>query len=215
MKKEQYFTDKNLDNKAKQIYEKVKKINNRNKFTFQPKISALLILDMQRYFLDETSHACIPSMRAIIPNISKLISQYKNSNLPVIFTKHTNNNKNASLMSEWWRDIITENSDLSRIIPDLDYRNSIIIDKAQYDAFYNTNLEDILKENNIHQLVITGVMTHLCCDTTIRSAFMKGCKTFFPIDATATYNEEFHISSFINLSHGFTVPVLTKDILES
>jgi len=60
---------------------------------------------------------------------------------------------------------------------------------------------------------VCGVMTHLCCETTARSAFIRGFKTYFTIDGTATYNEQFHMASLINLSHGFAIPVLIDDIV--
>ena len=87
-----------------------------------------------------------------------------------------------------------------------------VIKKTQYDGFYQTPLEDILREKGISQLVITGVMSHLCCETTARTAFVRGFTVFFPIDGTATYNEDFHWATFLNLSHGFVIPLLIEDL---
>jgi len=56
-------------------------------------------------------------------------------------------------------------------------------------------------------------MAHLCCETTARSAFVKGFEVVFVIDGTATYNKDFYISTLLNLSHGFAIPVLTEEIL--
>ena len=70
-----------------------------------------------------------------------------------------------------------------------------------------------LQRKKVKQVVITGVLTHLCCETTARSAFMRGFEVFFTIDATATYNKDFHISTLLNLSHGFALPVLTQEVL--
>ncbi len=173
---------------------------------FDSRNAALLVLDMQEFFADSSSHAYIKSIDYIIPNIAGLIKRFQN----VIFTKHINTEENAGLMSVWWKDIIKKD----RIISDFDINGHTVIEKSQYDAFYNTDLETILKCNNIDTLVITGVMTHLCCETTARSAFVQGYKTFFVVDATATYNEDFHRSSVLNLSHGFAVPVLIDEIQE-
>ena len=60
--------------------------------------------------------------------------------------------------------------------------------------------------------MIAGVLTHLCCETTARSAFVRGFKVFFTVDGTATYYEDFHRATLLNLSHGFAVPVLVDDI---
>jgi isochorismate hydrolase len=58
-------------------------------------------------------------------------------------------------------------------------------------------------------------MAHLCCETTARSAFVRGFEVFFVVDATATYNRQFHQSTLINLAHGFAIPVLTQEVLDA
>ncbi|OGI03533.1 MAG: hypothetical protein A2Y25_10835 [Candidatus Melainabacteria bacterium GWF2_37_15] len=170
---------------------------------------ALLVLDMQEFFANPDSHAYIPSFNAIVPEISTLIQAFEKNNLPVIFTKHINTEENAGLMGTWWRDIIKEDS----IINDFNTSGHVVIEKSQYDAFYNTELENILNSLNIKNLVITGVMTHLCCETTARSAFVRGFNSFFVIDGTATYNERFHRNTVYNLSHGFSVPIMAEELL--
>ncbi len=58
-------------------------------------------------------------------------------------------------------------------------------------------------------------MTHLCCETTARSAFVRGFEVFFTIDGTATYNKEFHFATLHNLAHGFALPILVDEILDA
>ncbi|EKE04233.1 MAG: isochorismatase hydrolase [uncultured bacterium] len=212
--KESYFTKENIRERAELLLNQFRKSKKHKDIAYSPELSALIVMDMQGYFLNPESHAYIPASRAIIANIQALIESYKRANLPVIFTRHINTRLNAGLMSEWWDDVITENNGLSEIIPELELTNSVVIEKTQYDAFYKTNLEELLNNHNVKQVVITGVMTHLCCETTVRSAFVRGFKPFMPIDATATYNEEFHKATFKNLSHGFTSPVVTRELLE-
>jgi isochorismate hydrolase len=65
----------------------------------------------------------------------------------------------------------------------------------------------------VEQLVITGVTTHLCCESTARSAFMRGFAVFMAIDGTATLNRELHLASLRALAHGFAVPLLVSDLL--
>jgi len=165
---------------------------------------ALLILDMQKFFHDNKSHAFIPSAKAIIKPIISLTNFFIINNLPIITTKHINTKENAKQMDNWWRDILTEESESSQLIAEFDIPQAEIIVKSQYDAFYCTNLNDILKKNKVEQVIITGVMTHLCCETTARSAFVRGYKVFFPTDGTATYNEEFHLATLTNLAQGFS-----------
>jgi isochorismate hydrolase len=56
-------------------------------------------------------------------------------------------------------------------------------------------------------------MTHLCCETTARAAFTRGLQVWFTIDGTATYNEEHHFSTLLNLAHGFATPVTVTEVL--
>jgi len=180
---------------------------------FEPQRAALLVLDMQAYFLDSASHAFVPSARAILPNIQELLCAFTRWGRPVIFTRHTNTLANAGALARWWRDLLAPDSPASAILPDLDTTSAVIIEKHQYDAFYQTELEQILRAADVQQVVVTGVMTHLCCETTARSAFVRGFDVFFVVDGTATYTENFHRAALLNLAHGFAVPVLTGEIL--
>ena len=116
-------------------------------------------------------------------------------------------------MKGWWRDLIRENTPQSEIEPTLESFKGTIIRKSQYDAFYQTRLEEMLHQRQVRQVVISGVMTHLCCETTARSAFMRGFEVFFLVDGTATYTTEYHRASLVNLAHGFATLCRVNDIL--
>ena len=212
--KELYFSSENIDKKALEMLNNLSSAYKSADIHFRPKNIALLVVDMQGYFLEESSHAFIPSALAIIPGIKSLINKFNDYNLPVIFTRHLNTKESAGLMGKWWREILTEENTLSKIIPELNLLKHDIIIKSQYDVFHNTDFEDFLRKKEIKQLIITGVMTHLCCETTARSAFVRGFEVLFTVDGTATYNERFHSSALHNLSHGFAVPVLISEIME-
>jgi len=212
--KEGYFTKENYSEKVQELFEHVQVFRKRHPFIFDVDHSALLIIDMQSYFLNEKSHAFVRSAPLIVPGILKLASAFLNRNRPVFLTQHVNTAKNAFLMKTWWNDIIKEDDPLSAIIPELNGLPASIIKKQQYDAFYQTNLNQQLHDNNIHQLVVTGIVTHLCVETTIRSAFMRGFFVFLPIDATASYAESFHHASLLNMCHGCAYPVLSNEIIQ-
>ena len=211
--KTKYFTPENIDKEAQGLANSLPEILLENKSSFQPERSALLVLDMQSYFLDPSSHAFIPSANAIVPGLIKLAQTYYAHNLPVIFTQHLNSQQDAGSMSRWWKDLITIDNPLSAIIPDFDFSNRYVLRKSQYDAFYQSGLQEILHSKGISQVVISGVMTHLCCETTARSAFMRGFEVFFLIDGTATYNQDYHLAALLNLSHGFATPILSSKII--
>lgn len=213
MLKEAYFSPHTLQDKALEIYQQLEGFRCKRRPAFIPARSALLILDMQNYFLQADSHAFVPSAPAIIPGVKLLQEVYQRKGLPVIFTRHINTPQDSRQMSTWWREMITEQNPLSVISPQFDPRGGICIDKSQYDAFYNTPVEEILRTRTVEQVVICGVMTHLCCDTTARSAFMRGFEVFFTVDGTATYNQELHLASLQTLAHGFATPTLIDQLL--
>jgi isochorismate hydrolase len=180
----------------------------------KPDKSALLVIDMQRYFLDESSHAFIPSAACIVPRLNELSRSYARRRLPVIFTRHVNTAQDAGMLSKWWSDVINRGDASSEIIPDFDLTRVTVLEKTQYDAFFNTDLEKLLLGKGVTQVVIGGVMTHLCCETTARSAFVRGFEVYLAVDGTATYYEQFHRATLLNLAHGFAVPVLTGNIIQ-
>ena len=214
MKKETYFSSTTIDGKSREILASVESLRRGHEhFQLQPDHAALLVLDMQSYFLSESSHAFISSAVAILPNIQNLIHVFVARRRPVIFTRHTTAPADAGQMARWWKDLLGPDSPMSQIIPELDPTKGIVIEKHQYDAFYQTELEQILRAQRVEQVLITGVMTHLCCETTARSAFTRGFDVFFTVDGTATYTEAFHRATVLNLAHGFSLPVLTEEIL--
>jgi isochorismate hydrolase len=213
MPKESYFNADNIDRKATEISQGLPTYSQNPRIPFFLQRSALLVLDMQRYFLEPSSHAYIPSARAILPGIQAIVQAYSRQGLPIIFTRHTNTERDAGTMKGWWRDLIRDKTPLSQIAAELDISKGTIVQKSQYDAFYQTTLEEMLHKRNVRQVVISGVMTHLCCETTARSAFVRGFEVFFLIDGTATYNTEFHRAALLNLAHGFATLCNVNDIL--
>jgi len=209
--KEAYFTRESIRGKSLEMLESVHDMRH-----LQPLVGehcALLVLDMQKYFFSESSHAFIPSAEAIVDGVNRMRWAFWARGLPVIMTRHINTPEDAGRMSLWWRGVIAEADPLSRLIDELDTGGAVVLKKSQYDAFHETPLADILREKGVRQIVISGVMTHLCCETTARSGFVRGFDVFFAVDGTATYNEAFHRATLLNLSHGFAVPILIEEIL--
>lgn len=209
--KQAYFTRESIHTKSLDMLESLRDIRRR-----QPLLGpqcALLVLDMQACFFTETSHAFIPAAPAIVEGINRLRGAFLAKGLPVVMTRHLNTTGDAGRMSTWWRSLITEADPLSRLIDQLDTGGAAVLKKSQYDAFHETPLAQMLENKGIRQIVICGVMTHLCCETTARSGFVRGFDVFFAVDGTATYNEAFHRATLLNLSHGFAVPILVHEIL--
>lgn len=215
--KEAYLSLANLHHEVEKLISDLAVQNHRNKsHIWQASIvrSALIVTDMQNYFLSPDSHAFIPPATAIIPNIQTLADFFRKNHRPVIFTKHINTSENAASMGYWWKDLVQDETPSAEIIENLILPGDIILTKNQYDAFHETDLEEILKKNNVLYPVICGVMTNLCCETTTRTAFVKGFQPVLPVDATAAYNREFHIATFRNLSFGFCPLMTTNEVLD-
>jgi isochorismate hydrolase len=73
VKKERYFTPDSIEEKSRDMLHDVEGLKQRHPLKLSRKHSALLVLDMQRYFLEESSHAFVPSATAIVPGIANLI----------------------------------------------------------------------------------------------------------------------------------------------
>ena len=210
--KEQYFSPETINDLSRQWLKAYSWPKRTESQLFDIERAALLILDMQGYFLNPDSHAYIPSAKAIVPGLNQVAAYFRSKKRPVIATKHINTVENAGMMGSWWSELITENHSLSDIHPDLGIIRGEILSKSQYDAFYQSELTTVLNTSRVGQLVIGGVMTHLCCETTARAAFVRGFEVFFLVDGTATYNREYHQASLQNLAHGFAVLTTIEDL---
>lgn len=213
--KEKYFDIYTINKVTSQIIESIISINPRAKKWKPSGRTALLVADMQNFFLDENSHAHVPSGEVIIPNINLLIRAFDQKGFPVIVSRHYNDRENAGMMGKWWNDLLQRDTPLFDIYEKIDVPGSaLLIDKQHYDAFRDTVLEEHLVRKDISTLVITGVMTNLCCETTLRAAFVKGFETLIPVDATAAYNRQYHTGTFLNLSLGFAPLATTQEVIE-
>jgi len=211
--KETYFTKDNIRDLSSEWLAANARPRKKTDQPFDINRAGLLILDMQEYFLNANSHAYVPSGRTIIPGLNKLAARFRSAERPVIAAQHINSPDDAGMMASWWTELITEDHDLVNIASELDIIPGEILIKNQYDAFFESSLKEILNEKNVEQLVIGGVMTLLCCETTARSGFVQGYEIFFLVDGTATYNREYHLATLRNLAHGIAVLTTCDSLL--
>jgi len=217
MNDEYYVSEKNLKEKAV-LWEKEIKPYNIHRMKPALSSSALLVIDMQNFFLNPKSQTFTPGGLAIISNVSQLIKAFRKNRLPVIYTAHVHKSQkmDGGLMSWWWEGMVIENTEDAKIHPDLaPLPEEKVVFKHRYSGFYNTDLEITLRCLKITDLVICGIMTNLCCETTAREAFMRDFKVFFLLDATGTVDEELHLATLKNLAFGFAYVTKTEEILSS
>jgi nicotinamidase-related amidase len=119
-------------------------------------------------------------------------------------------------MAWWWRGKCVEGSPESEIHPSIAPRpNEKVVYKHRYSAFYNTDLETVLRCLKVEDLVIAGVMTNMCCESTARDAYYRDYRVFLPADGTGTINEEMHLASLLNLSYGFALVTTSDEIADA
>ncbi|ROL60139.1 cysteine hydrolase [Bacteroidetes/Chlorobi group bacterium MS-B_bin-24] len=210
-----YVTKTNLAQKTNQWLNRIAPFNT-HKLALNPSKSALLVIDMQKFFLDPESPTFTCGGLAIIDNLKSLIDAYRRKGLPVIFTCHVHDPKgiDSGIMKWWWEGMCIENSPESKVIDEIAPREEEkIIYKHRYSAFYNTDLETYLRGLKVEDLVVTGIMTNMCCESTARDAYYRDYRVFFLADATGSINEEMHIASLLNLALGFAYVTHTQEIL--
>ena len=211
MKKTAYFSPRTVDVKADAMLARLRRDITPRKIPFSIAKSALLVLDMQDFFLNPKLRSFIPSAGTVALKINSAVALFRAAGRPIIFTRHVNTEKNAKLMKLFWRELI--NGPQSNIWSGMDTNGATLLEKSQYDAFYDTRLEALLKRRKVTQLYICGVVTHLCCETTARSAFVRGFIPFIGVDTTADYNRPFHEAALRSLAHGFAVVATSGEIL--
>jgi len=211
-----YVTTDDLERKTKEWLEKIAPFN-QHKMELDVQHACLLVIDMQRFFLDHDSPTYTCGGEAILPNVKKLIEGFREAERPVIYTKHVHHPDkiDAGIMGWWWEGMCVEGSPESDIVEELyPQENEKIILKHRYSTFYNTDLEVILRCMNIKEIVISGIMTGMCCESTARDAYYRDYSVFFPADGTGAINEEMHLASLLNLGFGFAYINTVNDILK-
>jgi isochorismate hydrolase len=189
---------------------------NRREIVLNAARCALLVVDMQNYFLDPDCSAWMEATPAILPNVKTLIGEFRRRGLPILFTAHVHENLDldGGMMARWWQELIMKGTHAADIFKEIEpLEAERVVRKIRYSAFYQTDLDTNLRCLGVEDLVITGVMTNLCCESTARDGFFRDYRIFFVMDATAAANEEFHLSTLRNLAYGFARVVDSRSIL--
>jgi biuret amidohydrolase len=181
-------------------------------FTFTPASCALLIVDMQRDFLEpggfgEALGNDVSRLRRTIAPNQRLLATWRALGLSVFHTREGHRPdlsdlppaKKARGRSATIGDLGPMGRILIRgergheIIAELTpLADEPIIDKPGKGAFWATDLHAILKNRGVRQLVVTGVTTEVCVHTTVREANDRGYDCLVPSDCVGSYFPEFH-----------------------
>ncbi len=187
----------------------------RNHLQLQPDRCALLVVDMNRYFIEPGGRAFLPAAPRIVPNVQRLLHRWRDTGRSVVFTRHGHGNDgDGNMLQRFFGGVISNDSEEADIVDALVPRpGEPVIAKDTYDAFFRTDLEAHLRHRGATQVLIAGVLTHMCCETTARSAFCRGFEVYLPVDAMASTTEERHVQSLLSLSTCVAVPLSTAEVL--
>jgi len=218
MRGDDYLSQSDLDKLATSWLAKIHaEVAPRPRFVLEPKSCALLVIDMVRYFAAPDERCYLPVTDAITPRIAALLTAWRRFNGPVIYTQHCHQGKDdLGLMGKFYTDYIRAGLPEAEIIPALAPEpGEIVLPKQTYDAFTGTALQEILIEQKMKQVMITGILTHMCCESTARAAFCRGFEVYLPVDAMASNREERHLNSLIGMADCIGIATRTSEVLRS
>ncbi|XTZ37334.1 isochorismatase family protein [Salmonella enterica] len=188
---------------------------NKVNWAFEPERAALLIHDMQDYFINFWGDNC-PMIEQVVANIAALRQFCKQHNIPVYYTAQPKeqSDEDRALLNDMWGPGLTRSPEQQQIVAALapDEADTVLV-KWRYSAFYRSPLAQMLKETGRNQLIITGVYSHIGCMTTATDAFMQDIKPFMVADALADFSREEHLMSLKYVAGRSGRVVTTQELL--
>lgn len=176
------------------------KHQNRVNWRVDPARAALLVHDMQRYFVRafelERDGQPLPDaqINIAIANIRRLLDAAHAANIPVYYTAQPprQNPADRRLLTDFWGDGLQDDEN-ARILDELAPTEAdTVLTKWRYSAFVRSPLEEQLKDLGRDQLIIGGIYAHIGCLTTALEAFMRDIQPFMVADALADFTEKEH-----------------------
>ena len=191
--------------------------------------TALIVVDMQRAFFDNNDSLGqagldVTPLRAAIPGTVRLVNLARASGVPVIFTRYVympgmvdfGRKHGARAEERVNSNSLGHGTAEIELIPELGVRpDEIIIDKSRPSAFYGTRLEPVLTGMGIRNLIVCGVTTNICVETTVRDAGQKDYGTFVVADAVGEFLPERNHYALFGMGWSFGNVINIADIERS
>lgn len=191
--------------------------------------AALLVIDMQNGFCDPKGSSAklgidITGMRAAIGGCDKLIKGAHQAGIPVIYTRasYRPDYLDAGILyfelAPHRKEIgaLVQGSWDVEIVPELTPQpGDIIIDKSRYNAFHATTLENVLHTLNVRNLIVCGVGTSVCVESTCREASMRDYRVFMVSDATGDSDPLRAEATFKTMRFVFGWVVTTDEVIKA
>ncbi len=197
-----------------------------------PGHTALLVVDMQRAFLDPGQAMEVPPARDIVPRLHELLAIFRDKNLPVVFTRFTYSADVPLLVGELHPEhrpaapgapvgfglpssSCLEGEDNVGVVPDLEPRpGELVVDKRYYDGFNGTALDGALRARGITTLVVTGTMTDICVLATVIGGFNREYRIVVVEDGVATLWPEIQRAALDIMGRAYARIAFAKDIAD-
>jgi len=162
-------------------------------FPVHPGRAALVIVDMQDCFV-AGSPVAAPLGKQVAGRLNQLAAACRRSGIPVIWTRHvvrpdgSNTGLLGELIPQVAAGIINEDAPTAALHPLMDARpGDIFVDKPRFGSFHGTDLEAILRSRDINTIILGGISTNVCVDTTAREAAVREFRVVFLSDGTANF----------------------------
>ena len=188
---------------------------NKVSWTVEPQRAALLIHDMQQYFLNFWGEDS-PLIKQVVENIANLRRYCKSQGIPVFYTAQPNqqSDEDRALLNDMWGPGLNKHPEQQAVVAALaPEEDDTVLVKWRYSAFHRSPLQEILQESGRDQLIICGVYAHIGCMTTATDAFMRDIKPFFVADALADFSREEHLMALKYVAGRSGRVVMTEELL--
>jgi ureidoacrylate peracid hydrolase len=190
--------------------------------------TALIVVDMQNGFCHAEGSfgklgLDVSALAGAIPGCRRLVDAAHEAGVPVVFTRYvyrSDYRDGGVLIQELMpalRDVrsLEDGTWDGELVDELKEPGpgDFIVDKNRYSAFYGTRLEPILTSLRIDTLVICGVTTNMCVETTARDAMQRDYRTFIVRDAAGELDPQRHEGALATLGFGFGRVVEAADVV--
>jgi bifunctional isochorismate lyase/aryl carrier protein len=179
--------------------------------------SALLLVDLQKAFIEPGRGTSVRGPLSVLMRSLLLAAAFRAAGHQVFATRHVHRvPPPPGGMGSWWGSFLTADDPSSELVaPVLCLPDVRLVEKHHYSAFRETGLEKALRDIGVRTVVICGVMTHICVDTTARDAFQSGFDVVVVRDACSSSRPSLHRSSLACISHAVARVPSTSDLLSS
>ncbi|HTY79064.1 MAG TPA: cysteine hydrolase [Candidatus Bathyarchaeia archaeon] len=207
-----------------------------------PRATALVIVDMQEYFLDpaspfsRASEAIVPGVlshfqergRGVVePSLRRLLDFFRAHGLRVVYTTVASELPDGSDLMPIFRERNAANratmgdpaippriDPWARIVASLEPRaDELVVNKTTYGTFSSTGLDHRLRSLGVSSLVVGGVVTNVCVETTARDAADRGYEVVLLDDGCAAFSPEIHEATMLSFQGPFGRVRSTDEVL--